>query len=513
MLRRLILFASGALAAWLAFALLIRFTCAYTLVYQENIGTFYYNAQLMAPVHSADGGIAKAAALWVAQYFTSAWAASIIVGALLAVTAALFAFAFWRLTKAWWTAPLALRPSCILAVCLCMATFEFYNVMYFLLIAIAVALIALPHRTWARVAVAAVCIAALWAICGLPTSPWQAWAALAYCIVSPFIYCLVKFKTTKSQTIAAAVLLALTAFYTYKGERDQQQDSEENFYKLSVLSGQGRWNEIIEACQGIDVSDQRCQNCLNLALAQTGKLAEELLQHPTDGVASLIAPVKSPDAYMVLSDIYWAMGHLAMSQAYAFQANQAYGNLSPRLLHRLADISIVYGNYALASKYLAILEQTSQYAQWAQQRRTLLGNKDAIAKHPELGQKQACIVPDNEFIAIKGLPDDLKRILRANPKQSAAMQYLGCYLLLAKDVPAFAETIGEFYGTEALPTTLPRYFQEGIVVASIGSGERLDLTYGVPQSVMQQCQAFWQNGLNQPNTYWHYLKTHKNSTQ
>lgn len=283
--------------------------------------------------------------------------------------------------------------------------------------------------------------------------------------------------------------------------------SKDSFSTMWLHASNHEWDDIVAEYEDIDKEDATMQNFLNLALAEKGTLCDYLFWHPNNGVAALHnSENKSPYTYMLLSDIYYSMGFIALSKRYAFEANEALGNASPQMLMRLADTNIITGDYAVAAKYLDMLALTSRYSSWANGRRHLLYNDDAVAADPILSMKRGCLFPDNRFAGINGIADDMLQVLRYNPYHTSTMQYLGAYYMLSRNIPGLICLIDEFRGTQALGLPLPTHFQEAVVIDGLISGNGIDGRYNIHPSVLDRCKAFWAEHKPQPNTLWHYLR-------
>ena len=61
-------------------------------------------------------------------------------------------------------------------------------------------------------------------------------------------------------------------------------------------------------------------------------------------------------------------------------------NKSGRALKNLVELSIITGQYALAEKYLSILDETTFYRHWARKMRQLLANPQLIEQYPFMKQ-------------------------------------------------------------------------------------------------------------------------------
>lgn len=201
--------------------------------------------------------------------------------------------------------------------------------------------------------------------------------------------------------------------------------SQQRFKSQMCLVEDEEWSTIIAQSEGRKVTNYLEQNILNLALAETGQLQKRVKQQPCRDINSLVVmQIGSPYVAAMISDIYWCMGEISISQMYAFEANEKVGNLSPRLLKRLVLTNIVYGHYQVAEKYLKWLDKTIFYREWAAYYRTKLSD-EAVEADAMLSLKRRCIPAENGFPSAQSMVYDLQQILIANPQHTASAEYLG----------------------------------------------------------------------------------------
>ena len=225
--------------------------------------------------------------------------------------------------------------------------------------------------------------------------------------------------------VAAVTVLGLggvTAWWTMG--KSSVRGTEGRWRSEMCLVHEQRWDNVLRLTDGRRLSNQLELNLRNLALAETGGLAKQFKAQPNADINHLVVlKIGSPEVAAMLSDIYWSMGEVSMSQYYAFEANEKMGNLSPRLLQRLALTNIVYGEYRVAEKYLKWLDKTLFYHKWAQHCRTLLRD-EAVNNDPVLSLKRRCIPRENCFPSARSIPYDLEQLLKQCPEHRSSREYL-----------------------------------------------------------------------------------------
>lgn len=250
---------------------------------------------------------------------------------------------------------------------------------------------------------------------------------------------------------------------------------------------------------------------LNLALAEKGRLADNVFHYTQVGSDGILVPWNlTAETGKLLSDIYWSMGHVAFAQRMAFEANVLDDrDVAPEMVKRLIETNLVYGAYPVAEKYISVLEKERGWKKVAQGYRRFLNDDTAVAADPVLGPKRKC-VPETDFISlVRGIDEDLMDIIRANPTYHNAVEYLGVLYLLDCDMDKFKNMLDEFYGTEALPE-LPVSFAEAACMLS-----ETDRGYwkkmGVSSEVFKKYNDFksrLENGLSPDkykDTFWYHI--------
>ena len=237
-----------------------------------------------------------------------------------------------------------------------------------------------------------------------------------------------KSHITKWIVCAVALLVVVIPFrisYFHTMNRDVMR-----FCRMEVLASRQDWNEIIRVCSR-DVRSLDDLNYLNLALAEKGRLPDDLFKYPQAGPESLIADEKSESAISMLklSHILFSMGNIAGAQSMAFNANQAFSN-NPSMLKMLVQADLMRGSYDVARKNIQLLKKSLNYRSWARAHEQFLENDDLVEKDPVLGNGRRDFPEDGDF-ALGSSFDDLRRIVKANPDDNKARQYAIAYMMLS----------------------------------------------------------------------------------
>lgn len=275
-------------------------------------------------------------------------------------------------------------------------------------------------------------------------------ALLLYISLVPSLLC----------TLGLLVLVSPVGLSALNYRFSSSNQANNQYIELSNKARLQDWDGIVTTCeQSGRITNLLTQNFLNMALAEKGQLGNRLFDEPCQDIRSIyIDVITEPDFAMLLSDIYYSMGHIAQAQRYAFELNEKKNDMSPRLLKRLVQTNIIYGQYAVAEKYLTWLKKTIFYKEWAESQEKFLYHDNVVEKYAEYGMKRRCLIADNRFSGIHGLDDDLlyvARQTRGTVQCRTTLQYLASLYILAGYEKQFVSLCREFPQYEL---TKQRYF-------------------------------------------------------
>lgn len=285
--------------------------------------------------------------------------------------------------------------------------------------------------------------------------------------------------------------------------------------ELDYYARMEQWDKIIDCCQG-RLDHPLYLNYLNIALIQKGELADRMFSFDQQGPSSLgfewhnqslLAPI--------LSDLYFSVGLIALSQKMAFENNTcSIEDGNPRMLKRLIQTNLISGAYPIAEKYISILENTIYYKKWANHQRTFLYNDSLVIQDQLLGSKRKYLLVRDDCLLTD--VEAAEQLAISNPMNATPIQFMGAKLLLAKDLQNFETMLNHNYATYILPK-LPISFQEALMILSLKE-EQVIKSYSVSDRTKQNFEAFqklmFDNRSNTNaktvlakyfgNTYWYY---------
>ena len=279
------------------------------------------------------------------------------------------------------------------------------------------------------------------------------------------------------------------------------------------------WEEIITMAEKKSPAVPMTVTCLNLALYKTGQLPDRMFDYFQNGPEGLL-PNFQRDFMIptVGGEPYWYLGFVNTAQRFAFEAMEAFPDYqkSVRSIKRLAETNLVNGYYEVASKYLALLEKTLFYRNWAKETRTYLYDEAKISSHPEWGKIRR-FQTGRDFLFSSAEKDRMLGLFfQQKPDNRMAYEYLMAYALLTKDIrnfPNYYRVKKDFSYNET-----PKSWQEALAYIWGLSNNNMDsIPYPVSPSVKQQVVSYAEiyTSVTSPepalrkqfsNTYWYYYQ-------
>jgi len=273
------------------------------------------------------------------------------------------------------------------------------------------------------------------------------------------------------------------------------------------------WNGIIQKAEKRMPDLPMSVSATNLALAMTNQLGERAFDFYQRGAEGLLPRFERNFATSQLTgEIYFHLGLINTAQRFAFEAMEAIPNYnkSARVVKRLAETNLINGQYQVARKYLRMLEKTVFYRPWAQRTMAMLGDEDAINRHPLYGTLRQYRLQDDFLFSEQELDKICGQLFMHNHQNQMAVQYLLMLPLMDRDIPRFMNYAEYVQGRVQYN---PRHSQEAIAFAFMQQRQQ-PLQGLVSPFILQQMNDFariYSQDKNSPglqqfrNTAWYYL--------
>ena len=311
---------------------------------------------------------------------------------------------------------------------------------------------------------------------------------------------------------------ALLFWYVFIPSAYKTDDTFKETIEYDWLIRAGKWNAVVAKSYHRQPETLMGIWCTNYALAQRGELLDKMFHYRQEGPDGLLmdATRMEPLTLYSLSDICFDLGLINSAERFAFDAKQLLpdNHKSGRVYRRLAEANLVNGHYAVAEKYLRILQSTLFYGRWANQTLALLGDEQQIEQNARYGWLRASRQKENDQLAY-AKEQMLMELVRANPKNRLAADYLLAYEMLRLDLEGVLDCT---LMTKALGyTRTPKAVQECIAGYAIMVHPNDSLPIPIDRDVFQTTMAFLQTVNSTGNrlhpsldvapfnrSYWHY---------
>ena len=265
-----------------------------------------------------------------------------------------------------------------------------------------------------------------------------------------------KFGTYDRWRVAALAMIAAMCIF-FRFDEDKYE-----LIRQDYLVRNERWQEVISRAERHQVPVNFSSECVNLSLAMTGQLSQRQFAFFQSGEDALIMPmVRDLTSNLPTMEAFYRLGMVNESMRYAFDLQESIlnGKKSGRLTKRIAECCIINGKYAVAEKYLNLLEQSLFYREWAKDAKTYLGNEAWIDAHPQWGKIRK-LRYQNDFLYNYGELDKmLGNLFINNPENKMALDYFLAQLLLKGDMAGFQQYLpwAQHYGGYAV---MPYTYQD-----------------------------------------------------
>jgi hypothetical protein len=357
------------------------------------------------------------------------------------------------------------------------------------------------------------------------TYPSGVWVMWLFCLVVPLSHLMLPavFKKTRNLALAGIVTLIAVAGPGAYMISINTDTAKEDIMAYDHYVRMQQWDKAIARADRKAPSSPLSVACLNLSLCKSGMMSDYMFRYYQNGPEGLI-PTFARDFTlpMVTGEVYYHLGFINTAQRFAFEAMESLPNYwkSGRALKRLAETNLINGQYAVARKYLEILQHTLFYKAWANHVIPYLEDEALIGGHPEWGNLRKHRTKTDFFDSEQEKDMMLGILLQQDLTHYMAYEYLLAYCLLTKDLERFVQYFP--LGSELRYERLPYSYQEALLYHWSLSHEDPFRTvpYPISEDVMRNMATYQNLYLNSSNpeevlkknhsgTYWYYLHFRK----
>ena len=312
-------------------------------------------------------------------------------------------------------------------------------------------------------------------------------------------------------------LLCITSLLLF---RNQDNRALERIVKIGTLAYRNQWDDVRKMAASYDDRNMYSDYYWNLCNAREGQLADGLLAVPWDRVSDglFLSTGKGDPVFsmMYFTDALLEMGDVSQATDCALLAQTIMpGHYSTRMLRRLAEISVVTGDYPVAAKYLDILSRIRNHKAWANEMLECISEDNIPDQYLVWRSRTA---GNDRFHHQGDMRSSLAIIASESPYNIIAIDYLLCSYLIDKKVNTFVSLYDRYYlGSLDRLTEVPELYQEALLM-NVNSRESVVETvekYHLSQKVVDKFIGLMQarSRSDNPNvlteesagTYWNYV--------
>ncbi len=348
-----------------------------------------------------------------------------------------------------------------------------------------------------------------------PILPWTAGAsALIFASAGPKLSQKTLHRHSHPVGIIAVTLLTCAAGWILISNSFRKHNcaQRELSYKYAFLLLDNKWDTILSEYE----EDGHPSTLFpiishNMALANNGRLADEMFRYPQRGIQSLIPKYKLDYIMpLVLSGIHLKIGLINEAQRYAFESLQSipFFQKSARCYRILATTNIINGEYSVAEKYLGVLSHTLFY------RREALRDLADMNWNPAIKEcKEQRLDKKNLIYSEDSIPLYLSGLWEKSEKNTLALHYLLCYIMLQGDINSFREHFDKYFPKLE---SIPEHYAEALLVWwTARHKDSAELPWDIPEDKCSKCLEFRKKVMSKKtkgelrkqygDTYWYYL--------
>ena len=436
-------------------AVVLFFGMAYPhhLHYQEQFQLFLFDSTYLWDVVKHPGGVADLLGRFCTQFFLYAWVGAVIIGVLLVLVQLLtFQLVQWSMVNGQYSMfnAFSFVPSFLLWLFLLDENALMGGVWAVLFLLLAVWGVAKSPKGWKRYTLFVIAIALLYLIAS-PTghyyrnpveTPTLLWAAYLSAIILPLLAHVFQKRshftfhsslfTFYFSLFTSAVVTAVMGSFVWKNANFKA----EKVMQYDFMARHQQWNRILNTINTEKPNNQIGVVVQNLALAMNGLLVEHLFDFNQNGDLGLLPDVGTDaTSPLPIAEAFYQLGMIRVAQRTVFEAQEAILDYqkSGRCYKRLAQTYLILGDDDVARKYLKALQKTLFYREWANETLSLLGNEQAIAKHPEYGRLRKMNYKEDFLFSSHMNAEMLERLFFSNTDNRLALEYLRAYYVLTND--------------------------------------------------------------------------------
>ncbi len=314
------------------------------------------------------------------------------------------------------------------------------------------------------------------------------------------------------------VILLFACMLLLKGKLFQNK--EKYLTELDYMAYHGKWNKVLQLARTNDMNERMVKFQVNRALCHTGIMDDDLfsIDQSWGEHGLILSEIFNRKCLIPMSDLTYEIGYIKAANYWALEAHTYYPYY-PRILKMLAVTFLLNEDYKSAEKYLNILKHSFVHKKWANEHAQYLYQKKPLIDNAEFAQKLAYNTDSILYIKTMLPHFDLIELIKKNPENRLAFDYLLSYFLLKKKLPEFYK-YSQLYMKVFNYKRLPKTFEEAVLLLYIQNNVDYNtIKRHTTPVIFNRCEDFMTTlqmnpdnkekarlmlANNYRNTYWYY---------
>jgi hypothetical protein len=247
--------------------------------------------------------------------------------------------------------------------------------------------------------------------------------------------------------------------------------------QLHFLAQHADWDQVLDLAgrlRGQEMFTRSTVFDIDRALAQQGRLADELCAYPQEGVDSLFMSYRDMPGrfqHAEAMELYLDLGYLNAAEKNAYELLDNDGP-SPYVLEALVRIHLAKGQDEAAALFFKALGRYPASGPYLQRWQRIIGDPAAIQADPQVQTWRKRALTSDAAVEGIAFEPTLRRLLRDAPGNRLAFEYLMGYYLLKGRRAEIAACLPMLRSMGY--TRLPRHVVEALLVRSLETRTAVD---------------------------------------
>jgi len=271
----------------------------------------------------------------------------------------------------------------------------------------------------------------------------------------------------KISGIAYVWKLVLGTLFLFGGTfllaKGSTSEIKKTVFQINRAAGEERWMDILVLTKHCSNETPLILSQSNLALHQTGKLLDSMFAYPqSKGTLGLLMNLTWCLAWPEeASNVNWKLGLINESLHYAHEALEHKGP-TPDLLKRLGEVYMLKGDHKAANHFFLNLRKVPFQEKIAGNLIRYNENPTEIVQDSAYRNVQSCIPIEDLAMQEKISSAKLDLLLKRNPKNKMAFEYMTAYHLLSANIKGIWDHLPDFKALNY--AKIPRHVQEALII-------------------------------------------------